>query len=269
MAVNFLSLTPFKRYQKMQSLLELFRVNALNKQATFIILIYGSASYGFKKDTSGKFGDIDLLLIIPRNIDVGALIASTENTFFTKMQVSIPHLERMIASEWEMCRMYGEVDGVRLGFRLMCLDTFLAACAQKSSTKNIRNIATLGHSRILDDVEWSFRLWKYIPITLDHEYIISDGEQLLLVNHHTFSKGKQNLGAFGRKLLTGKVVYDPYMCAEAAILSVFKQTVLSSLGNKNVDSDEQILEALYRVERFSDSFRNEVLQKIVLAKALR
>ncbi len=94
------------------------------------------------------------------------------------------------------------------------------------------------------------------------------GEQLLLVNHRTFSKNKNQLGAYGRKLLMSSIAYDPCEYVEAALLSIFKQTVQASLGSKNTRSNDEIIECLYRVERFSDQFKKRILDKISLARAL-
>ncbi len=96
------------------------------------------------------------LFRIPRNMDVREFITSAGNIFLTTLQVNTSHLEQMTLGKWDMCRMYGRTSDIKLGFRIMCSDTFLSASSIKNSTVNVRNIATLGHSRIVTDIEWSF-----------------------------------------------------------------------------------------------------------------
>ena len=167
-----------------------------------------------------------------------------------------------------MCRMYGESSGIKLSFRVMCIDTFVRTSSSRGSVEHVRNIATLGHSRIITDTEWSFKIWGYVQTTLDHMYIEEDGSQLLQVHHHTFSKGKTRIGALGRKLLMSTILYDPYSMVDAALLNIFKQAVSASLKNKKIIFDEQILESFYRVERYSETFKRTILQKISLARSL-
>lgn len=265
---TFLSLKPLQRFQRICVILQEIAKNLSKNKVDFITLVYGSASYGFKKSTYGTFGDIDMILIVQRTTPVAHLIDQVEKAFSTKLQVNISHLQKMIDGMWDMCRMYGETHGIKIGFRIMCIDSFLQSSGSTTSTAVVRNVATLGHSRIVTDVEWSFKHWRYVPITLPHQYLEVKNEQLLLVNHHTFSMGKRNLGALGRKLLASTVLYDPRNVAEVALLNIFKQVVAESLRYDPSRKDEQITESIYRIERFSQLFKETTLHRIALARAL-
>jgi len=168
----------------------------------------------------------------------------------------------MCGGQWEMCRMYGRVDGVKLGFRLVCQDTFESFSSESGSEKKIRNVAAVGSSRIVKDAEWSFASWKYVPIELPSEVLKKEKEELLSVDHHVFSKEKRRLGALGRKLLTCKVVYDHSRKARTVLGSVWMIFVRQCRSEHPEIPDAEIVKAIMRSEKFSPAFRRRLMRII-------
>lgn len=140
----FLSMTPEMRSKEIMSLLRTFQLNAMNLCASFIILVYGSGSYGFNANQYGKIDDIDLLLIIPRSSNIENLIALAETVFQTKLDIQKTHLNALVGDRWDMCRMYGECNGIKLGFRFLCTDVFQSLSTIQGATNSIRNVAQYG-----------------------------------------------------------------------------------------------------------------------------
>lgn len=257
----FLSKPPLSRLSDMRVLLEEFRNNATKLSADFSILVYGSASYGFKESMFGNLDDIDLFLVIPRGISTDAIINTAEKVFQTKLDINPSHLQQLLCGGWDMCRMYGETKGIRLGFRILCDDIFSSLCTSNGSTSAIRNIAKIGQSRIVIDVEWSIPEWRYLPIELEHGVINHESESLLLVNHHVFSSSRDRLGALGRKLLTCTVVHDTTQATEG-LEQIWKMYVQTCLKHHSNLSNAEIISSIMRSEKFSDSFSEKLSQAI-------
>ncbi len=262
MRATFLSLSPLKRFQKLLALVKKFRDSASANKVPFAILIYGSASYGFKEKKHGTLGDIDLFLIIPRDLPVENLIQTAQSVFQCKLEISSSHLTEMTSGSWDICRMYGEAEGVKLGFRLMCIDTLLSVCSSSGATADVRNVAIIGSSRIIVDQEWSMVEQKYVHTELEHREIRHSHGNLLLVNQYIFSPKKERLGALGRKLLTSNAVYDPFGQIRKSLLMIWVMFVELSLNKNTQVPVKDIINALIRSDRFSRSFRKKLSQRI-------
>ena len=71
---SFLSKSPGERLKEMRFLLAKFQTRATKLEAPFIILVYGSASYGLKKSKFGNLSDIDLFLVVPKELSVDKIL---------------------------------------------------------------------------------------------------------------------------------------------------------------------------------------------------
>jgi len=230
--------------------------------APFTILVYGSASYGFNDKQYGNLDDIDLFLIFPRKFPARDILKISEEIFQTDFDISPKHLQECLRGSWEMCRMYGHTQGIRLGFRLLCQDTFNFLCSNKGSVADIRNVAKIGSSRIIIDVEWSIKGWGYVPIELTHSLIWRGEESLVLVNHHVFTQRMERLGALGRKLLTCTILYDFSQKAGMSLDGIWELFITACLKiHPNLSTDD-IINSVMRSEKFSLKFREYLAQKI-------
>jgi hypothetical protein len=257
MQPSFLSLCPFRRFQRMAKLQRVFHGNAGLLEAPYSILIYGSASYGYNRKGRSKLDDMDFILIIPRSIDPKGFIEITEKVFLTKLQIPDGHLDELLQGKCDICRMYGQVDGVRMGFRIICSDTFASLCTDEGSIKPLRNIAIMGSSRIVKDKEWSMKLRRYIKSMYQHEFKQVADADVLLVEQTVFSARKDRLGAFGRKLLTVKVIYDSDGTM-THLRSLWKLFVGHSLRFHGALTNDEIIDSIFRSERFSNYFRQKL-----------
>lgn len=256
---NFLAKPPEERHKVMTSLVGEFRTRAFKLNAPFTILVYGSASYGLKPSKFGHLDDIDLILVIPRELSVEEILRMAEEVFQTQFDVEPDHVHSLQKREWDMCRMYGESKGVRLGFRLLCVDTFVFLNSPDGQSADVRNVAKVGQSRIVVDVEWSVKQWKYVPMELESVVIERGDSTLLVVNHYVFSKGIEHLGALGRKLLTCTVVYDPTKKSKQILQAIWRTYVQSCLKHQPTVSTGEIIDSVMRAEKFSLTFRRRLL----------
>ena len=264
MKERFLTLSPQNRLAHMTQLVHRFGNMAACLHAPFTILVYGSTSYGLNLKHYGYLDDIDIFLIIPRKIPAEEILWTAQDVFETELDIPIEHLQELRAGSWEICRMYGNVEGVKVSFRIMCKDIFASLATSKGSTSTVRNVATVGFSRIIVDVEWSIKLWKYVPIELSHSIIKHKEGDLLFVKHHLLSVRKIRLGALGRKLLTSKVVYDPSGQAQKIIKEIWRLYVQACLKYHPRVSTTNIINSVLRSEKFSSSFRRR-LARIICA----
>jgi len=255
---EFLSKPPSERFKKMILLLKKFKVRTKNCKAPFAILVYSSASYGFKKVHHGNLDDIDLFLVVPRELAALEIIKTAEKVFQTRFDIGQEHLQELLDGNWEMCRMYGETEGMRLGFRMLCTDTFNFLSTHKGHISTVRNVAHIGQSRIVVDVEWSVRQWRYVPTELKHTVIKRGTNNLLLVNHHVFSRNIERLGALGRKLLTCSIVYDLENKTEKSLKAIWRMYVQSCLRHNPDVSTKSIINSVMRSEKFSSAFRRKL-----------
>ena len=264
---HFLSLSPTERLAQMSHLIRDFKAKASELQAPFTILVYGSTSYGLNPKQYGQLDDIDLFLIIPRSLSPSDLLGIARNVFRTSFDISIEHLRQLQRGSWEICRMYGSTEGLKIGFRIMCQDTFESLATFKGSTSSMRNVATVGASRIIVDVEWSISSWRYVPVELSHSLIKQDEDDLLLVNHHLFSPNRRQLGALGRKLLTCKVIYDSSGHANSTLLHIWKMYVELCTEHYPKIRTKDIINSVLRSEKFSINFRRRLSRIIRKARS--
>ncbi|MCE9643743.1 hypothetical protein K8Q93_00630 [Candidatus Parcubacteria bacterium] len=268
MSTLFLSLEPKKRFQRMRQLLQNFKQRAVETSAPFGILAYGSVSYGFNGLHYGKLDDIDLFLIVPRVLSAKNILDAAKEVFQTEFDLSLLHMEQMLAGKWDMCRMYGKKGDVKLGFRLLCRDVFDHISSPQGMQGSILNVAKLGSSRIIADVEWSLPEWKYISTELDHFTIKEEGDESIVVLHHVFSPRGERLGALGRKLLTCTVVHDPTSHLSQGLEEVWKSFVQACLAQHPSLETSAIIDAVMRSEKFSISFRKRLTKTIETARQL-
>jgi hypothetical protein len=262
MKITFLSLPPFRRFQLMCKLTKVFATNARVLSVPFMILSYGSVSYGFHPRNHGKLDDLDFFLVIPRDTDLFEFAATMERVFLSPIQLSFAHLASVLSGKYDMCRMYGLVNGVKVGFRIMCQDTLETIATPQGSLNQIRNVASIGQSRIVTDKEWSFTLRRYVRITYPHDYQKLGSEQILLVLHSVFSKEGKRLGALGRKLLTMTVVHDVENTAASLLSNIWSMFVQNSEKYCPNASDADIVNSIMRSERFSDGFKRKLREKV-------
>ncbi len=259
----FLSKSPEERLKKMRQFLESCGTRAAKLNAPFTVLVYGSASYGLKKSKYGHLDDIDLFLVIPRGSSVEEILRIARQVFQTDFDVESGHVAELLHGNWEMCRMYGESpEGIKLGFRLLCQDTFDFLSTKEGSISTVRNVAKIGQSRIVVDVEWSVKQWKYISIGLENALINQGSHDLLLVNHHVFSDNREQLGALGRKLLTCKVLYDPSKKAKEIIRSIWRLYIQMCVESRSNVSSGDIINSVMRADKFSEAFRKRLLRLV-------
>ena len=261
-------MSPRDRFTEMSLTVKEFRDRARKIGAKFIILVYGSASYGFRRSQHGDLDDIDLIWIVPRWSVPTELMSLAKQVFNTDLDIGPEELSELLSGKWEMCRMYGENNGIRLGFRILCSDTFNLLRSSSGSTSTVRNVAKFGQSRIVVDVEWSIKHWRYVPIELEHNVISGNTNDMLLVNHHVFSDEIGRLGALGRKLLSSSIVYDPFKDAEHTLDAIWKIYISRCLEvHPDLKADE-IIDSIMRSERFSHTFRSRLvclIEKITLS----
>lgn len=260
---KFLSLAPQERLRILRSLLVNFKNAAIRINAPFIILVYGSASYGFNQKHQSKLEDIDLFLVISRQFSARETLSFAERVFGSTFDISPAHLQRLLDGDWEMCRMYGRRKGVRLSFRIVCQDTVDRLFAsEKNMTADICNVAVVGSSRIVTDVEWSIKEWKYVPITLKNSVVRDGVQSLIAVKHHLFSRRFHRLGALGRKLMTSQVVHDPSKLIDLQLLLLWQKFVMKALHYHPSLSDKSMVNAVMRSEKFSVEFRENLVRII-------
>jgi hypothetical protein len=120
----FLALSPQNRFARLSQLVQRFESNATRLSAPFTILVYGSASYGLNLKYYGHLDDIDLFLIISREHPAKDILQVARKVFETDFDISVEHLQHLQEGLWEMSRMYGSIGGIKVGFRIMCQDTF-------------------------------------------------------------------------------------------------------------------------------------------------
>lgn len=266
---SFLTLPPCRRAKKLKSLLHVFQQNAKTIELPFSIIAYGSSSYGFNRRNHGKLDDLDFFLIVPRTINPEQFISNVQMVFLTKISIQMAHLQSVLAGAYDICRMYGQVGGIKIGFRIMCSDTFTSICSQAGSVKPIRNIASIGQSRIVKDKEWNFKIARYVPIIYQNEFRSLNGEDVLLVIHYCFSKRRNRLGPLARKLLMGTVVFEADGQQTITNLhDLWVMFVRNSLKYRPNLSPASIVESIIRSERFSSVFKAklcELVYRITLA----
>lgn len=252
---SFLSLHAQQRLLRLRHLIETFANNARTLDAPFSVLSYGSANYGLNESNQGKLDDLDFFLIIDRNVDPEEFLFVVEMVFLTRLQIQTPHLHTLLQGGCDICRMYGLVDDIKVGFRIMCLDAFEDVCG-KGFGRMVRNVASIGQSRILDDEEWHFRLRHYVPILYPHRYTRIGEEDVLEVLHYCFSKKSTRLGPLGRKLLSASVTFEASgHKVSASLHSLWNTFVKISKQSKRHITPNQIVDSIMRSERFSPEFR--------------
>lgn len=263
MNTSFLTLSPSRRAKKLKSLLHIFQQNARVMAVTFSVIAYGSSSYGFNSKNHGKLDDLDIFLVIPRDTDPEWLIMTVQMVFLTKINIKIEHLKAVISGTYDICRMYGQVRGIKIGFRIVCDDIFTSITTRKGSIVPVRNIASIGQSRIVTDKEWNFRLCKYVPIVYRNDYERLDGEDVLLVLQYCFPKRRHRLGPLARKLLVGTVVFDADNQKVARKLQDLWVLFIENSLRYNRDlTPLQIVNSIIRSDRFSISFKSKLCRLV-------
>lgn len=248
--------SPYRRYLHLRSLLREIQTRAKAYLAPFSILCYGSASYGFNPRNHGKFDDLDLFMITPNGIGADEIIASGRQLFPEEFEVNEHHVRHLSRGECDMCRLYCRLDGVKIGFKLMPHDVLMEVSHPSGSSRPVRNVASIGQSRIMIDREWSFSLNTYVPVTYENYNETIEGEKVLTVVQRVFSEGNTHLGALGRKLLTAHRVYNaPNQGMEVGLRNIWQTFVSLSLANHPELSNEQIIASIMRAEKFSRSSR--------------
>ncbi|MGB8816181.1 MAG: hypothetical protein WCC74_03070 [Minisyncoccia bacterium] len=207
------------------------------------------------------------MIIIPRTIDLDNFINQVEKVFLTRLQIDKNHLYAVLDGSYEICRMYGQVNGVKIGFRVMCNDVLEILCSKHGSVKPIRNIAAIGQSRIIKDTQWSFKHRKYVKIIYPHIYGTIANSDVLIVEARIFSKNKDKLSALGTKFLTSEILFDSCN-TKLALNAIWSMFVEHSLKHSKNLSNEQMVNSIFRSERFSESFCKKLEHRIQVIRRL-
>jgi len=261
---SFLSLSACERLERLRRLMRTFAKNANVINAPFWIFVYGSSSYGYNpKNKQGKFDDLDLFLIIPRSMSPSELLEIASKVFLTKLEAPLSHLQSILNGEYEICRMYGQVDGIKLGFRVMCQDVFEAACSTTGSTNAVRNICLLGQTHVIKEMEWNFKIRKYVPLIYPHSYVQIDGRDAVMIEHYCFSKKKNRLGTLGRKFLAATVIYEcDKRIVTSRIQNLWKIFALNARRYRPGLTPFQLVSSIYRSDRFSPEFTERLCKMV-------
>lgn len=224
--------------------------------APFSIVSYGSASYGYNRANHGKLDDLDFFLVISRETTVVELLHYASLTFLTKMEASETHIESVLKGDHDICRMYGIVDGIKVGFRVICHDTFTRVCSKEGACSPVRNINLLGQTHVINEKEWNFKLGRYVDLVYKHEYVQVEGSDAVMIEHYCFSRKRRRLGTLGRKFLSSTLVYEAEThCVQASLQSLWSVFSHSARHYQPGLSAENIVSTIFRSERFSPEFK--------------
>ncbi len=260
--------SPYRRYRLLRRLLKRIKAEAICHETPFSILCYGSASYGFNPENPSKLDDLDLFMIVPTGICSDELMAAIKKLFPEGLTIKEGHIRHLLSGDCEMCRLYCQMEGVKIGFRLIHHHVLVGVSHPSGSEMRVRNIASVGQPRIVTDQEWSFALRGYVPVTYENYSEQVDDEHLLTVVQRVFSEGKTHLGAFGRKLLTTHVVYEaPGQKMSSIFRRIWSLFVGLSLGSHPEISDDDIINSIMRAEKFSERFRAKLRKATRLARS--
>jgi hypothetical protein len=248
--------SPRVRYSRLKKTLRALKVRAKLQDVPFSILCFGSGSYGLNPTNPGKFDDLDLFMVVPTGIEPEDVIRTIRKLFPKDLLMNEDHIINMLTGECDMCRLYARVGGVKVGFRLIHHHTLVEVSYSAGCNKPLRNIASLGQSRILSDEEWSFVHRAYAAVMFESYSKMVAGEQVLTVLQRVFSADKTCLGTLGRKLLTCHVVYESKtQNINSILLRIWKMFVDISLMHHGKLSNDDIINSITRSERFSKGFR--------------
>ena len=255
--------SPYWRYIHLRTVLKTIRKEAKASKATFSILCYGSASYGFNPANHGKLDDLDLFMIVPTGITVKGLLVSINRQFSKGLDLHESHIRHLLSGGCEMCRFYCSMDGVKVGFRVIPYHVLLGVSFRPGINGPLRNIARFGQSRIVTDNEWSFALKGYVPVVYENYSEVVGDEQVLTVVQRVISEGDSHLGAFGRKILAAHCVYEaPGLHTSHATARILEYFVQISLSWQPKLTNDQMIDSIMRAEKFSKSFRKRLSKDI-------
>jgi hypothetical protein len=221
-----------------------------NLSQTVSVLAYGSTGYGFNPNDYGKLDDVDLFVFAPQRevSDIPKLLTQVVDGSIDYHQWHF----NGIGSTWEIARFYGEYRGVKVGFRVMSFEDIVSRCSIEGARNFARAVSDIGvENRITGTSVWSIRHRKYRYVRFQRKPAVSGSHKALVVSQAVLSGRGTYLGTLGRKVLSGRPVFDPSGQLQESVCSLWQTYIQQTRVWHPKCAPNQIIRSIYRHERFS------------------
>lgn len=246
-----------ERLNHLQRLCAEFSRRAESIQAPFSILLHGSTAYGYSEKASSNFHDIDLAVVMSPSQSVEDFLEMARYVFNSDLSVDRKTITGLLNGTWDICRMYGETEGVQLEFFIIRQDTFRYLATDRGSRHAVKDRVDPKQKVFIERV-WSIKDWRQIISYFDQKVIMDeDGSESTIINHRFLSDDGHTLMGLGSRLLLSVSLHEPTTSGHNAkiLLSYWYIYVRASLAAHPELTNDDIINAFVRAERFSPEYR--------------
>ncbi|MEI7792021.1 MAG: hypothetical protein WCI57_00880 [Candidatus Berkelbacteria bacterium] len=262
MSKRFIELSFEHRFEAIQQALGQMRSLLMTFASPISLMTYGSATYGYNDLVRGNMDDIDAFLIVPSDVPYNQFLSTVNGVVPKAGSTTELFFEKLISSEFDIIRFYGENDGIKLGFRVITEDLLVKVTSESTCTSKVINVAPKGAKQIFYDTEVRLGGGPAREVSLDRLPIGGTDSAVEAVRQYSFSDCREYLGIIGRKLLTCQAVYDPYHIIKQCLDNLWKAYVKFSYQLNPAIQPTDLINSIMRSERFSDQFRVSLQNKI-------